>query len=151
MLRVLILSLLIPACVWPVAAQSSSDKIPLASWLPVSQSDPQLEFRQRASALSQNSHTKQTNPSQFPVQWGGLNVSPATPGAVQSVNPTSFSLPKFVNQFVTLAQNAAPCYSIRSYRFTRDDPRSDSTRFTAYSTCQPATQFHVKDAVNVHR
>jgi hypothetical protein len=63
MLRVLILSLLIPACVWPVAAQSSSDKIPLASWLPVSQSDPQLEFRQRASALSQNSHTKQTNPS----------------------------------------------------------------------------------------
>jgi hypothetical protein len=38
------------------------------------------------------------------------------------------------------------CYCIRGYRVTRDDPESDSTRPSGYSTCQPADRFHVKDA-----
>jgi hypothetical protein len=38
------------------------------------------------------------------------------------------------------------CYSMRTYRVTRDDPESDSTRPAGYSTCQPAAWFHVKDA-----
>jgi len=38
------------------------------------------------------------------------------------------------------------CYSIRGYRVTRDDPGSDSTRPSGYSTCQPADRFQVKDA-----
>jgi hypothetical protein len=38
------------------------------------------------------------------------------------------------------------CYSIRSYRVTRDDPESDSTRPSGYSTCQPSDRFQVKDA-----
>jgi len=40
----------------------------------------------------------------------------------------------------------ATCYSIRSYRVTRDDPESDSTSPAGYSTCQPASQFQLKDA-----
>jgi|ERR1700678_190366 hypothetical protein len=33
------------------------------------------------------------------------------------------------------------CYSMRSYKVARDDPRSDSTHPTGYSTCQPAARF----------
>jgi len=43
-------------------------------------------------------------------------------------------------------QNEATCYSIRGYRVTRDDPESDSTRPSGYSTCQPSDRFQVKDA-----
>ena len=45
----------------------------------------------------------------------------------------------------TLAQSNV-CYCIRGYRVSRDNPDSDSTRPAGYSTCQPATRFHVKDA-----
>jgi hypothetical protein len=38
------------------------------------------------------------------------------------------------------------CLSIRSYRVTRDDPESDTTRLVGYSTCQPAAKFQVKEA-----
>lgn len=40
----------------------------------------------------------------------------------------------------------ATCYSLRTYRVTRDDPESDVTRPVGYSTCQPAARFQVKDA-----
>jgi hypothetical protein len=50
-------------------------------------------------------------------------------------------------KFPALAQNTAPCFRIRSYRFTRDHAKSDSTTFTDYSTCESSTQFHLKDAV----
>jgi hypothetical protein len=93
------------------------------------------------SALTQNAQADQV---QSPFHWDALNLSHAT-----SVNPTPFLSPKFGNRSVTLAQNAAPCYSIRSYRFTREDPRSDSTKFVDYSTCHPGTEFHIKDAVNL--
>jgi hypothetical protein len=43
-------------------------------------------------------------------------------------------------------QSDGTCYSIRSYRVTRDDPESDSTRLAGYSTCQPAARFQLKDA-----
>jgi len=42
--------------------------------------------------------------------------------------------------------NDRTCYSIRSYRVARDHPDSDSTRPAAYSTCQPASRFQVKEA-----
>jgi hypothetical protein len=38
------------------------------------------------------------------------------------------------------------CYSMRNYRFERDDPGSDSTKFKDYSICQPAKQFQAKSA-----
>jgi hypothetical protein len=43
-------------------------------------------------------------------------------------------------------QSDVTCYSIRSYRVTRDDPESDSTSPAGYSTCQPVSQFQLKDA-----
>ena len=43
-------------------------------------------------------------------------------------------------------QGKVTCYSIRGYRVTRDDPDSDSTRPSGYSTCQPSDRFQVKDA-----
>jgi hypothetical protein len=35
------------------------------------------------------------------------------------------------------------CYAIRGYKVARDNPLSDSTHAVSYSTCQPATRFHV--------
>ena len=49
-------------------------------------------------------------------------------------------------QLRTGAQSDVTCYSIRSYRVTRDDPDSDSTSLAGYSTCQPVSQFQLKDA-----
>jgi len=42
-----------------------------------------------------------------------------------------------------LSQDDTLCYAIRSYKVARDDPQSDSTHPAGYSTCQPATRFHV--------
>jgi hypothetical protein len=118
--RLLILSLLIATYGAPVAAQSSSDKISLSSWSPQNGFIPPQECRLHFPALTQNAQADQVQP---PFHWDAPNLSHATP-----VNPTPFLSPKFGNRSVTLAQNAAPCYSIRSYRFTREDPRSDSTK-----------------------
>jgi hypothetical protein len=144
--RLLILSLLIPAFVLPVAAQSP-DKSPLSSWLPLNGSAPPQEFHLQVPALSQNALTNQL---QSPLLWEGLNVIRTTPAAIQSVNPAPLPIQKLAGRIAVLAQNAAPCYAIRSYRFTRDHPNSDATRFADYSTCQPGTQFHLKDAVDAH-
>ena len=145
--RLLILSLLIPACVAPVAAQSSPNKSPFSSWSPQKNGlIPPQEFRLHIPALSQNAQANPLKPP--PLRWDAFNLVPETPPAIQSVNPTRFFPPKFGSRSVTLAQNAPPCYSIRTYRFTREDPKSDSTRFVGYSTCQPAAEFRRKDAVD---
>jgi hypothetical protein len=47
---------------------------------------------------------------------------------------------------ILLDKSKVTCYSIRSYRVTRDDPKLDSTRPSGYSTCQPSDRFQVKDA-----
>ena len=39
------------------------------------------------------------------------------------------------------------CYSMRSYRFTREEPSSDATKLRSYSTCAAATEFRMRDAV----
>ena len=46
------------------------------------------------------------------------------------------------------ARNEGTCYTIRGYAFTRDDPKSDATRFTGYSTCQAAKQLQLKGTVS---
>jgi hypothetical protein len=38
------------------------------------------------------------------------------------------------------------CYSIRSYVVARDSKDSDSTHPAGYSTCRPASGYHVKNA-----
>jgi hypothetical protein len=78
-----------------------------------------------------------------------LHVRPDTGGHASFITPpheldVSPSLDSRTVVLPPFAQNTV-CYSIRSYRVTRDDPESDSTRVVGYSTCQPAVRFHVKD------
>ena len=133
--RLLILSFLISTHVVPAAAQSSTDKSPFAFWSPQNGLLPPQEFRLHIPAQSQDEKSRQL-PS--PLHWDTRNFS-----------YIQFLPPKFNIHSVTLAQNAAPCYTIRSYRFARENPKSDSTSFIGYSTCQPGTEFHRKDAVDM--
>lgn len=43
-------------------------------------------------------------------------------------------------------QSDTTCFAIRSYVMARDNKESDSTHPVRYSTCQPASQYHVKNA-----
>ena len=49
---------------------------------------------------------------------------------------------------LTLDPNDAICYTIRTYRVARVSPESDSTRPAGYSTCQRASRFQFKTAVD---
>jgi hypothetical protein len=134
--RLLLLSLLISTHVVPVAAQSSTDKSPFSFWSPPQNGIlPPQGFRMHIPTLSQNEKATQFA---SPFHWGPLNFS-----------YIPFLSPKFGKHSVTLAQNAAPCYTLRSYRFARENPNSDSTSFIGYSTCQPGNEFHRKDAVDM--
>ena len=118
--RLLVLPVLISVCVAPVAAQSSPDKSNVPQFLPALPQNEQAGIR--ADQFQLFSHPD------------GINLS-------------HIILPPEVRAHVlTLGQSDVTCYSIRTYRVTRDDPESDSTRPAGYSTCQPAARFHVKDA-----
>ncbi len=137
--RLLILSFLIPACVAPAAAQSAPDRTLFTS-SSSPKTTPQQQFQLRLPPLSQNA---QINSFQPPSPQVSFNLSPTTPHTYLGLSPNS----SLSRKFATLAQNAAPCYTMRSYSFTRDHPKSDTTTFADYSTCQSSAQFHVKDAV----
>jgi hypothetical protein len=49
---------------------------------------------------------------------------------------------------LTLQQDEKTCYTLRTYRVSRETPDSDSTRPAGYSTCQRATRFQLKTAVD---
>ena len=40
----------------------------------------------------------------------------------------------------------APCFTMRTYAFKRDDQSSDVLRPAGYSTCQPASRLRMKQA-----
>jgi len=124
--RLAFLALLVAVCVAPAAAQSSPDKIPAFS-------HPQLDGL--------------VAPPEFRAH--DLPLPPLSPNLrtrIHGIQPQARILP-FDS---TLAQNDNDkvCYSIRSYRVTRDDPGSDWTRLAGYSECQPAARFQVKAAVD---
>ena len=56
---------------------------------------------------------------------------------------------EFHARSLTLEQDDEFCLNIRSYRVTRDDPESDSTRLAGYSECQPAARYQMKTAVDM--
>ena len=60
----------------------------------------------------------------------------------------AFQLPRVltVRPGTTMAMNDERCYTIRDYRFSRENPASDATRFIGSSTCEPAGQVHLKSA-----
>jgi hypothetical protein len=118
--RLLVLPLLISVCGQPVAAQSSPEKSAVPQSLLTLPQNAQAGIRADQFRLS--SHPD------------GINLSHIIPP------------PEFREHVLTLGQSDVTCYSIRTYRVTRDDPESDSTRPAGYSTCQPTARFQVKDA-----
>ena len=116
--RLLVLSLLLSVCVAPVAAQSSLDRNPEPS-IRLDQIIPPPEFRRPV----------------FP-----LGLEPPFPSDRMGLSDQRYL------QLRAGEQSDVTCYSIRSYRVTRDDPESDSTSLAGYSTCQPGSQFQLKDA-----
>jgi hypothetical protein len=132
--RLLILSL-ISACAVPAAAQFPSDNIPGSFY-----SEP-------PGALPPDARVNiRLDPSQRPINTDRLYLPYAKPETARSgEHAWNMKLPAQFRKRV-VAQDDATCYSIRSYRVTRDDPASDTTRPVAYSTCQPATKFQVKEA-----
>jgi len=122
--RLPFVALLMSVCVAPIAAQSSPDKTPAFSHSRRDELVAAPEFRAR---------------SVQPVQ-----VAPNSRTRIRDTDPQQ----RVVPSDSTLTQNDAVCYSIRSYRVTRDDRESDSTRLAGYSECQPAARFQVKTAVD---
>jgi hypothetical protein len=140
--RLLILSLLISACVAPTAAQSPSDNIPGSFY-----SEPLGVLPPDALA------SLPLIPIQLPIDIDidRLYLPHAKSDAAGAsehdwtFKPWPQSRARVLTQSV-LTQKDATCYSMRSYRVTRDDPASDTTRLVGYSTCQPSTRFQVKEA-----
>ena len=120
LLRFLALSLMISACVVPVAAQSSN-KTPTLPQNRLDEIAP-LQFTGNVPLFSEGQSNILGNQFQNTFQ------------------PSR----DFPRNLITLAPNNSLCYSMRSYGLTRINPASDVTRMSSYSTCQPSTQFEVK-------
>lgn len=116
--RFIVLSLVLSSGVGPLAAQSMLDKHEQPNAPP--QGAPQ---GLRIGPL-QDFHLHGTTPAPEIYQ------DAPTPGTYRKILPADQST----------------CYSIRGYRVTRDDPESDSTRPSGYSTCQPSDRFELKGA-----
>jgi len=117
--RLLVLSILLSVGVVPLAAQSTPGK----------NVQPQLAPQSSQPGLRMG-----------PLQDFHLHDTTPTPETSLIKAPETYrNIPSFDRNQVT-------CYSIRSYRVTRDDPMSDSTKPAGYSTCQPSDRFQVKDA-----
>jgi hypothetical protein len=81
------------------------------------------------------------------------SASSNNPGNERTVEPENDSvvirpLDSRMQHILTLQQDEKTCYTIRTYRVARESPDSDSTRPAGYSTCQRATRFQLKEAVD---
>jgi hypothetical protein len=162
--RLLLLSLMLPVCVLPVAAQSAANPgaataAPQLQWL-----TPPADSRTRIPILtmkapgeaagSQGQFSLGLNkPAQSQIMSSRLlqRTSPGfNPDARRTILIAGLLL---AQKRLNLSQNpsAGPggtCYSMRNYRFERDSPATDSTSFKDYSTCQSAAQFQAKTIVS---
>jgi len=94
-----------------------------------------------AAAAAQSSPS--TNSAPQPMQALSLHYAEAE---TLRAGELEFAFPSGSRTHVAnRGQNDRTCYSIRSYRVTRDHPESDSTRPAGYSTCQPASRFQVRE------
>jgi hypothetical protein len=131
--RLLLLSLLLSVCVTPIVAQSSpdnrsSDKNAFSSQSQRDGLTAPPEFRSHVPALSQRAMDGISgNPSSSGVHFDQFKVLP----------------------LVKPGQTDTSCFYMRTYRVTRDDPQSDTTRRAGYSTCQLAGRYQTKNAVEV--
>ncbi len=128
--RLPILSLLISLCAVTAVAQSPSNK----------NSQPVLYRTAPATDLFQfqlSSDTDGQTPTPAPRTSENKNDS-------LDIRP----LDSRTAHILTLRQNDATCYTLRTYRVARENPGSDATRPAGYSTCQPSTRFQVRTAVD---
>jgi hypothetical protein len=137
--KLLALSLLITVIAAPVAAQTSPQKSPLVDQA-TSPGRLQLSGSTHLPALNLNAAPDPANP------LGRIHIEEYQPRLDHFVLPPVLRLPS-VGEF----QDDIVCYAIRSYKVARDDPQSDSTHADGYSTCQPATRFHVNSVRGVIR
>jgi hypothetical protein len=148
-LGVLITSVLLLLWAAPAAAQSARSPqaapaaafphspVTIPSWdgrtrIPVPGSHPKAATagKQAPSALNLK------RPRVFSVRPGALQrfqLQPQSPPVLLSLNPAS---------------NGERCYTVREYRFQRDNGSSDATTFKNYDACSPASQFHLRAAVS---
>jgi len=134
--RLLVLSLLTLVCVSPVRAQSPADNEPGSFY----SQPPAATLPQDALARLPLDLLRQ------PFQLDKLSLLPVKPSdaGIGGYDWALLPPPQFRKR--VLAQNDVTCYSLRTYRVTRDDPESDATSPAGYSTCQPASRFQVKGA-----
>jgi hypothetical protein len=140
--RLLVLCLLVAQCVAPMAAQSSAE--PNSAFSPPGTTQRVVVLPQSAQGIPRYSSLQAASPVE------GLKL-PDTMPATTGLERESGVIPRLefrVPRAPIVVQNDEACYTIRSYRVTRDDPRSDSTRLVGYSTCQRAVRFQVKEAVD---
>jgi hypothetical protein len=126
--RLLSFSLLIAVCAAQVAAQSSTETTP--------------------ATIQQNSSPSPDLPLLFPNLR--TEQSPAEPldrihAGEYSPRLSQFSVPHFLlsNPDRQPLDDDTLCYTMRSYKVARDNPKSDSTHAAGSSTCQPAARFHM--------
>jgi hypothetical protein len=131
--RLLVPLLLATVCVAPVAAQSSL-AIHAAALAASFQLQPD-EIRVDQNRMRADSDVK-FNSADLVSGSGHCDLSR------RSTEP----IYRFAAKDEIPADADPTCYSMRSYRVTRDDPQSDSTRLAGYSVCQPSARFQVKSA-----
>ena len=144
---VLVASLLVLLWAAPVAAQAdrSSQNPPAVSWqappissqaaAPRSQIQLPDHFRGQAQNLSRpDLHSiapRKLRPVKLPAQ------SP----------PVLLARNLEIGSNLRIRNNNERCYTVREYRYQRDDPTSDATTFKDYEACQPAAEFRLRAAV----
>ena len=119
--RLLLLSLLTSACVASMAAQWSPSQV-----APPSQTKPDLARRA----------------PQFQLKLPGSDQSGQDGTRIERFPPPSASLPMTV-----VTQQSTTCYFIQAFHFARVTPESDAVKLTGVSTCQPASEFQMRDVV----
>jgi hypothetical protein len=131
--RLVILPLLL-LCVLPAAAQSPLDKTSVTT----SRVASQPEFRH----LIAPQEFRALLPEEFQAEQQRIGDT----ASVDSPRVLPFAQKPGSAQG---DQDNANCFYIRSYRVKRENPESDVTKLAGYSTCQPATRFQTKSAVEV--
>lgn len=79
-----------------------------------------------------------------------LTLSPAQENQPQTQTYLRLLSPNLSQNRLLFPQKNQRCYAMRSYRFNRDNPASDTTDFAEYSTCQSANDFQMKAALDTY-
>jgi hypothetical protein len=137
--RILLVPLLISLWIAPGAAQSPQKQAPLtppnpfaAQPMPGSRIAP-LDFHSRIQGPAPNPSDGAVHRLTSPPILKQFDLFGSGPNALHA-------------PAILIARSDARCYTIRDYRFSRVSPDSDATRLGGSSTCESASQVHLKDA-----